>query len=121
MSASDAIIAKALLRLMEARNITVADLSAGTSIPVQTIYYYLRKKTNQVDLSILKTLADFFHVELSYFLDPDHYEEPISLDESERLLLSTFRALNEQGKTRVKEYLTDLGGNPRFFQNDGNS
>lgn len=114
MVEQDTVIAKSLEEIMRTKKVSVAELSQGTGVPVQSIYYYLKKKTKQVDLGILHQLADYLQVGMEYFLDPAGYQEPIILTDAEALLLTTYRGMNEQGREKASEYLADLGGNPKF-------
>lgn len=63
-----------LNRLMEERNMNRMDLSRATEIPYSTIASFYEKGTENVKLSTLRKLADFFGCSLDYLAD-DNIEE----------------------------------------------
>ena len=105
-------VAKTLKYLMDKRHLSVAELSVQTGIPKSTLYSMVKKQTNQADLSILKTLADFFGEDVSIFCGLDHYKPPIKLANDEQILLTIFRTLNKTGQESLKSYIDVLSGNP---------
>lgn len=55
--------------LMEEKGINRAELSRGSGIPYTTIANFYEKGTDNVKLSTLKKLADYFKCSLDYLVD----------------------------------------------------
>lgn len=108
----EAAVAQTLKYLMDQRGLSVAELSVRTGIPKSTLYSMVKKQTNQADLEILKTLADFFGEDVSIFCGIKEYKPPIKLEKDEKKLLSIFRTLNKTGQDSLKSYIDVLSGNP---------
>lgn len=98
-----------LNQLMAQNKIKISELSRQSGIPYTTIDGFYKKGYQNIKLSTLKQLSDFFHVSLDY-LARDELENPV-LDEGEEALLMKYRMLDEFGKRKVdsvaeSEYIT---------------
>lgn len=90
-------------RLMREKGINRRQLSQQSEIPYMTIVNFYKKGTENVKLSTLKKLANYFHVSLDYIAD-DSVETTFSqfaraeLNDEEKLLIDNFHALNRTGR-----------------------
>ena len=64
-------------------------------------------------IETLEILADFFNVDMNYLTGRDMHTTLIAND-TERGLISKFRALNPEGQQKVMEYVTDLVATGRY-------
>ena len=99
-------------------------LSEYSGIPYSTITGFYAKGYDKMKMSTLKTLADCLNVSVDYLVrdeitDP-HYglsspAAPVSdLTADETQLIADYREFNAEGKEKVREYVADLKGNPRY-------
>lgn len=61
-----------LQELMKSRNITKAQLSKGANVPYTTIDGLFKKGSDNVKLTTLKKLADYFECSIDYLADDDN-------------------------------------------------
>ena len=61
--------------LMKEKGINKAELSRGSGIPYTTIVNFYEKGTENVKLSTLKKLADYFNCSLDYLVDDNITEK----------------------------------------------
>lgn len=101
-------IGEALQVLLDKRGLNPNSLSKEIGIPRSSVYALLQKKTMQVDLEELHRIAEYFHVELSFFLDSTAYKPPVTLSDGERQLLAKYKKLTPERRQRLTEYLDDL-------------
>lgn len=84
--------------LMLSRNINRAELSRGSGVPYNTIDGLYHKGYENIKLSTLQKLADYFDVSLD-FLVRDLDSTAFPLTEHEKELVDLFRQLNAQGQS----------------------
>lgn len=82
------------------KNINV--LSKESNIPYTTLKNFYSRGTDNVGLSTLKKIAEFFNVTLDYLV---YGENLIKCDEKEFELLKTFRDLSPQGQEYILQTL----------------
>lgn len=63
--------------LMEEKGLSRMGVAKGSGVPYTTIVNFYEKGTENIKLSTLRKLADFFDVSLDYLVD-DHQEERVS-------------------------------------------
>ena len=95
---------------------TVKETALSCGLPEQSLYTLISAKTDRISLSVLKKLSDHFGIRPEYFMDPAPDDPPVELSSDERVLIQSYRAFNSDGKQRVKEYVRDLGENPRYIR-----
>lgn len=64
-----------LKHLLEAQNLSIAELSRMTGINRNTLYSYLRRNTQKPDPEVLKILSEVLNVDVYYFLGGDDAPE----------------------------------------------
>lgn len=102
-------IAKAFRYMVDKSGKKMAEISAQTKIGKSTLYAMQNKNSNQADILLLKKLADYFGEDISIFCGVEDYKPPIKLDERERVIISIFRSMNEQGRAQMYSQAMDLG------------
>ena len=108
--------------LMKEKHLNKRILAHESGIPYTTITSLFSKGYENAKLSTLKGLANFFGVTLDSLcrdeLDELVYkpieEQANHVSPQEKMLLSDFHALNEQGQEKVCEYAADLNASGRY-------
>lgn len=99
-----------------------AELSELSGIPYSTITGFYAKGYDRMKLSTLKTLADCLGVTIDYLgrdeiTDPNYgltAPEAPALAPDERQLVEDYRAFNDEGKEKIRDYVSDLKGNAKY-------
>lgn len=86
-----------LTALMRERGLSKSELSAGSGIPYTTIDGWFKKGGENVRLSTLLRLAEYFSVSLDYLAGADEGMSP-----AEQLMVGRWRRLDEHGQRMVK-------------------
>lgn len=89
--------------LMHERNINKKKLSKDTCIPYTTIDSFYKKSYNNIKLSNLKKLSDYFGVTLDYLVRED--EDIDSQTPQEITLIKKYRSLDAHGKKNIDTLL----------------
>jgi len=87
--------------LMKERNINRAELSRGSDVPYTTIVNFYEKGVDNIKLSTLKKLSDYFNCSLDYLVD-DSVSEPTPVYEIETI------AAHHEGKDWTEEELEEI-------------
>ena len=99
-----------------------AELSEISGIPYSTITGFYAKGYDRMKLSTLKTLSDCLGVTIDYLgrdeiTDPNYGIAPLAssdLAEDETKFVEDYRSLNDEGKEKARDYLTDLTSLPKY-------
>lgn len=89
--------------LMHERNINKKNLSEDTGIPYTTIDSFYKKSYDNIKLSNLKKLSDYFGVTLDYLVRED--EDIDSQTPQEITLIKKYRSLDAHGKKNIDTLL----------------
>lgn len=109
-----------LNEFLKEKNITKSQLSKESGVPYTTIDGFYKKGTDNVKLSTLKKLADYFKCSLDYLVDDkieisnseeenketNQNEDAISIEEHK--LLKNFNKLNKTGKDEAIKRVEEL-------------
>lgn len=99
-----------------------AELSELSGIPYSTITGFYAKGYDRMKLSTLKTLADCLGVTIDY-LGRDEITDPNygltapkapALAPDEHQLVEDYRTFNDEGKEKIRDYVSDLKGNAKY-------
>lgn len=115
--------------LMNYKNINKRQLSIGSDIPYSTIDNLWKKGYDNIKLSTLKKLSDYFNVSLDFLVrDELENDEPIikkapteQLGESDfqkKRLIHNYDKLNTKGKEMLANYSDDLASMPKYTDAD---
>ncbi|MBO7208464.1 MAG: helix-turn-helix transcriptional regulator [Clostridia bacterium] len=85
-----------LKSLMELNNMSDAELSRLSGVPVSSIYSMKMRDSNKTDLEVLKSIASVFGVNISFFVS-DNPSDFIRLSEEEASLVLKYRLLDKVG------------------------
>lgn len=99
-----------------------AELSELSGIPYSTITGFYAKGYDRMKLSTLKTLADCLGVTIDYLgrdeiTDPNYgltAPEAPALAPDERQLVEDYRTFNDEGKEKIRDYVSDLKANAKY-------
>lgn len=108
----DMTVGEKIRQLRKEKNMSQADLSYATGLTKGAISMYELNARNP-KFETLEILADFFNVDMNYLLGKSEYTDIVA-DDTERLLFSMYRALNEEGKKKVAEYMSDLVASGKY-------
>lgn len=90
-------------KLLYSKNITKAQLSKESGIPYTTISGFYTKGTDNVKLSTLRKLADYFQCSLDYLVDDDI--DANNIDISDTTLSIDTETLSKKDIEELKECL----------------
>ena len=99
-----------------------AELSELSGIPYSTITGFYAKGYDRMKLSTLKTLADCLGVTIAYLgrdeiTDPNYgltAPEAPAFTPDEHQLVEDYRTFNDEGKEKIRDYVSDLKGNAKY-------
>ena len=91
--------------LMEKKNIRISDLSRGSGIPYTTIDGFYKKGYNNIKLSTLRQLSEYFGVSIDYLVNDNCDIKNPETDSEENDLLIKYRCLDDKGKQEVSAVL----------------
>lgn len=99
-----------------------AELSELSGIPYSTITGFYAKGYDRMKLSTLKTLADCLGVTIDYLgrdeiTDPNYgltAPESPALAPDEHQLVEDYRTFNDEGKEKIRDYVSDLKGISKY-------
>ena len=109
------------MRLAELRkkaNISQASLAKKFKVTQHTVSRW-ETGDREPDNETLSKLADFFDVTIDYLLGRNTLEinaiDPLDAEESKMIaeIHSIYEQLSEEGKEKLREYCSDLLGNPK--------
>ena len=93
-----------LNELMKTNGYNKNSLAKESGIPYTTIVGFYSKGTDNVKLSTLRKLADFFGVSLDYLINGENTETPLSVSIEELKLINQYRDLNSTGQKMLMEH-----------------
>ena len=102
---------KNLEKLMEENKINKSILSRGSGIPYTTIVGFWERGVDNIKLSTLVKLSEYFNVTLDYLLKGTKKalpEEQDELSNEERYIIKSYRDLNETGKEYILQTIEIL-------------
>ncbi|MEG0999204.1 MAG: helix-turn-helix transcriptional regulator [Clostridiales bacterium] len=102
--------------LMAKKGINKSILANESDIPYTTIDAFYKKGYDNIKLSNLKKLSDYFGVTLDYLVRDEYIE--IILSNVETSIIKDYRSLNEEGMEKVHEYVNDLVSTGRYKKRD---
>ncbi|HCW80696.1 MAG TPA: hypothetical protein DG942_06275 [Ruminococcaceae bacterium] len=107
--------------LMQAKGINRRQLSQQSKIPYMTIVNFYKKGTENVKLSTLKKLANYFHVTLDYIADDSvnstFSTTPIdTVASADKFLLDNFHKLNRKGREAAQAAVKSFTCLPEYTE-----
>ena len=102
---------KNLEKLMKLHNLNKHSFSQQANIPYKTIDNFWKKGCDNIKLTTLRKIADFFNVSLDYLV----------FGNENKLTNSKYNKLNALGKAKSDEYIEILSENPKYTQKESKS
>lgn len=99
-------------KIRKNKGLTQSQFSEITGIAINSISRY-EKGERKPTTDILKKIADGLNVDIKELFD-DEASFSNSFDKTEQSLINDFRSLNENGQTKVVEYVKDLTENSKY-------
>ena len=113
---------KKLDYLIVKKGINKSILAKGCGIPYTTLDGFYKKGCDNVKLSTLRKLSNYFDVDLNFWVNDDKlntYEQKNAHpNEGEQKLIDNYRQLNEEGQGKANEYVSDLVATGRYIKNN---
>lgn len=109
----NACVSEAFRYLKKRNNVTVRDIAKAIGVPESTLYSINGRACDRANMTLLKSLADYFQTDVSIFCGLKHYKPPVRLTAQQKELLTRFGALTDDAKRRVLENLNDIYSNPK--------
>lgn len=108
--------------LMSEKGLNRRTLSEACGIPYTTIIGFYAKGYEGTRMSTVKTLAHFFGVSTDYLIrdevDNPNYgltaPEAPAFAPDEHQLINDYRTFNDEGKEKIRDYVSDLKGNAKY-------
>ena len=98
--------------LMEKNNIkNMNALSKESGIPYTTLKNFYTRGTENVGLSTLKKISSFFDVTLDFLV---YGISTYNLKEKERILVDSFKNLNEDGQKKLLDLADDMLSSKKY-------
>ena len=116
-----------LKRILAERKLKINELSQISGIPVNTLYSITKRDSNNISSSVLTSLATALNVSpFDLTIDTELLRSDLELfDEIEKKygsnaieLLQDFDSLNQIGKRKACEYVSDLTEIPKYKTED---
>ena len=95
---------------------TQADLARMLEVSKTTVTNWV-KGVNSPNIEYLSELCSILQIKFSDMFE-EHPEAGETLAQDEQQLVTDYRSFNDEGKEKVREYVADLKGNPRYKKRD---
>lgn len=112
-------VGEKIRQLRKEKNMSQVDLAMATGLTASAISMYELDSRNP-KIETLEILADFFNVDMNFLTGREAHTSIIA-DDTERLLISQYRALNREGQEKVADYIADLVASGRYSLKCGES
>ena len=107
-----------LNELMKTNGYNKNSLAKESGIPYTTIVGFYSKGTDNVKLSTLRKLADFFGVSLDYLINGEKIKTPLSVSTEELTLINQYRSLNSTGQRMLMEHASMMTASGLYNKSD---
>ena len=105
-------VGQVIRQLRKEKNMSQADLAYATGLSKGAISMY-ELDERRPKIETLEVLADYFNVDMNYLTGRETHTSLIA-DDIERLIISQYRALNNEGREKVAEYISDLVASGKY-------
>ena len=109
MKANKQIMGENIQRYLDEKGITRKELAEALGFPYSSVTDWINGKTYP-RIDKIEMMANFFGIQKSDLVEKNNEE----INQRDRLLLSSFHALNEIGRKKVTDYIADLLENPKY-------
>lgn len=99
-------------KLLNENGLNKRQFSIKSGIPYTTIDGFYKKGYENIRLTTLRKIADYFNVSLDYLI---FGEEQQNNNEQLLFMQNCYNMLNETGRQKAVSYLEDLTENPKYI------
>lgn len=103
-------------RYIKGSDYTQAEIARMLGVSKPTVTNWI-KGVNTPNIELLNQLCRILNISFSEMFEesPNAYTQP---PPDEQQLVTDYRSFNDEGKEKVREYVADLKGNPRYKKRD---
>ena len=105
-------VSRVFRHLVDESKKTISKIHEDTKISEMTLYSLYNRENKKADLRMLKTLADYFGVELEIFCGMRGYKPTRRLSSEEEMLVQQFSTLSDDAKLQVMGLIMRLKSDP---------
>lgn len=109
-------IRKNLKNYLERSQFTQAEIARALGISKASVTNWI-KGVNSPNIELLEPLCKLLNITIADMFK-EHPETEDMLTPDEQQLITDYREFNAEGKEKVREYVADLKGNPRYKKHD---
>ena len=109
-------IRKNLKYYLERSPYTQAEIARALGVSKMSVTKWM-KGDNSPNIELLEPLCKLLSINITDVFE-EHPEPAETLTTDEQQLVTDYRSFNDEGKEKVREYVADLKGNPRYKKRD---
>lgn len=109
-------IRKNLKYYLEHSPYTQAEIARTLGVSKTSVTKWM-KGDNSPNIELLEPLCKLLNINITDVFE-EHPEAGETLAQDEQQLVTDYRSFNDEGKEKVREYVADLKGNPRYKKRD---
>lgn len=109
-------IRKNLKYYLESSPYTQAEIARALDISKTSVTNWI-KGVNSPNIELLEPLCKLLNITIADMFE-EHPETEDMITPDEQQLIADYREFNAEGKEKVREYVADLKGNPRYKKRD---
>ena len=109
-------IRKNLKYYLELSPYTQAEIARALGVSKMSVTKWM-KGDNSPNIELLEPLCKLLSINITDVFE-EHPEPAETLTTDEQQLVTDYRSFNDEGKEKVREYVADLKGNPRYKKRD---
>ena len=109
-------IRKNLKYYLERSPYTQAEIARALGVSKMSVTKWM-KGDNSPNIELLEPLCKLLSINITDVFE-EHPEPAQTLTTDEQQLVTDYRSFNDEGKEKVREYVADLKGNPRYKKRD---
>lgn len=109
-------IRKNLKYYLERSPYTQAEIARTLGVSKTSVTKWMNGN-NSPNIELLEPLCKLLNINITDVFE-EHPEAGETLAQDEQQLVTDYRSFNDEGKEKVREYVADLKGNPRYKKSD---
>lgn len=112
-------IGQILSKLLKEKNMNVSQLAQQSKVNINTLYSIIKRNNMKVDFNVLLKICEALNVDVEIFYKDflqknKTQQNKTSYTSDEKELVDTYRILNNSGKEKAQEYITDLSEQEKY-------
>lgn len=109
-------IRKNLKYYLERSPYTQAEIARALGVSKMSVTKWM-KGDNSPNIELLEPLCKLLNINITDVFE-EHPEPAETLTTDEQQLVTDYRSFSDEGKEKVRDYVADLKGNPRYKKRD---